>query len=277
MNIDTHQHFWRYRRDEYPWIGQGMDALRRDYLPDEFERLMRPAGFEGSLAVQARQVPEETDWLLELANAHPFIKGVVGWVDLCSAHVAQQLERYARHPVLRGVRHVLHDETDDFFMMRKDFLTGISVLSGFGLVYELLVFPRHLSVASRLVGMLPGQVFVLDHIGKPPIREACLEPWATGIRKLASCPNVFCKVSGMVTEADWKSWKQEELAPYLDVIFDAFGTYRLMAGSDWPVCTLAAPYDRVMRLVKEYMQGYREEEREMVLGGNACQVYRLQE
>lgn len=277
MNIDTHQHFWRYRRDEYPWIGQGMDALRRDYLPDEFERLMRPAGFEGSLAVQARQVPEETDWLLELANAHPFIKGVVGWVDLCSAHVAQQLERYARHPVLRGVRHVLHDETDDFFMMRKDFLTGISVLSGFGLVYELLVFPRHLSVASRLVGMLPGQVFVLDHIGKPPIREACLEPWATGIRKLASCPNVFCKVSGMVTEADWKSWKQEELAPYLDVIFDAFGTYRLMAGSDWPVCTLAAPYDRVMRLVKDYMQGYREEEREMVLGGNACRVYRLQE
>jgi L-fuconolactonase len=277
MNIDTHQHFWRYRRDEYPWIGQGMDALRRDYLPDEFERLMRPAGFEGSLAVQARQVPEETDWLLELANAHPFIKGVVGWVDLCSAHVAQQLERYARHPVLRGVRHVLHDETDDFFMMRKDFLTGISMLSGFGLVYELLVFPRHLSVASQLVGMFPGQVFVLDHIGKPPIREACLEPWATGIRKLASCPNVFCKVSGMVTEADWKSWKQEELAPYLDVIFDAFGTYRLMAGSDWPVCTLAAPYDRVMRLVKDYMQGYREEEREMVLGGNACRVYRLQE
>jgi L-fuconolactonase len=277
MNIDTHQHFWRYRRDEYPWIGQGMDALRRDYLPDEFERLMRPAGFEGSLAVQARQVPEETDWLLELANAHPFIKGVVGWVDLCSAHVAQQLERYARHPVLRGVRHVLHDETDDFFMMRKDFLTGISMLSGFGLVYELLVFPRHLSVASQLVGMFPGQVFVLDHIGKPPIREACLEPWATGIRMLASCPNVFCKVSGMVTEADWKSWKQEELAPYLDVIFDAFGTYRLMAGSDWPVCTLAAPYDRVMRLVKDYMQGYREEEREMVLGGNACRVYRLQE
>jgi L-fuconolactonase len=277
MNIDTHQHFWRYRRNEYTWIGQGMDALRRDFLPDEFERLMRPAGFEGSLAVQARQVPEETRWLLELADAHPFIKGVVGWVDLCSAHVARQLERFARHPVLRGVRHVLHDEADDFFMLRKDFLTGIGELSGFGLVYELLVFPRHLSVASRLVGMFPGQVFVLDHIGKPPIREGLLEPWATGIRKLATFPNVFCKVSGMVTEADWKSWKQENLAPYLDVIFDAFGTYRLMVGSDWPVCTLAAPYDLVMRVVKDYMRGYRKEEREMVLGGNACRVYKLQQ
>jgi L-fuconolactonase len=277
MNIDTHQHFWLYRRDEYTWIGQGMDALRRDYLPDEFERLMRAAGFEGSLAVQARQVPEETRWLLELADAHPFIKGVVGWIDLCSAHVARQLERYARHPVLRGIRHVLHDEANDFFMLRKDFLSGISVLSDFGLVYELLVFPRHLSVASQLVEMFPGQVFVLDHIGKPPIREGLLEPWATGIRKLASFPNVFCKVSGMVTEADWKSWKQEDLAPYLDAIFDAFGTHRLMVGSDWPVCTLAAPFDLVMRIVKDYMRGYRKEEREMVLGGNACRVYKLRE
>jgi len=277
MNIDTHQHFWRYRRDEYPWIGPGMDALRRDYLPGEFEELMKPAGFGGSIAVQARQVLEETCWLLELADEHPFIRGVVGWVDLCGADLGRQLEAFARHPRLRGVRHVVHDEVDDFFMLRKDFLTGVSVLSGFGLVYELLVFPRHLSVASQLVGMFPGQVFVLDHIGKPPIREGLLEPWETGIRRLASFPSVFCKVSGMVTEAEWKSWKQEDLAPYLDVIFDAFGTNRLMVGSDWPVCTLAAPYDRVMRIAKEYLCRYGPDEQEMVLGGNACRAYKLAE
>jgi len=275
MKIDVHQHFWRYQEREYPWMGAGMDVLRRDYLPAEFRRLMQSAGFEGSIAVQARQVPEETAWLLELADAHSFIKGVVGWVDLCSADLRSQLERYASHRALRGVRHVVHDEPDDLFMLREDFMAGIGQLAGYDLVYELLLFPRHLPTARRLVERFPDQRFVLDHIGKPPIRKGLPEPWATDIRQLAGLPNVFCKVSGMVTEADWEAWKVEDLTPYLDVVFEAFGTRRLMVGSDWPVCTVAAPYDRVMAVVTDYMGRFSQAEQEMVLEGNARRIYGL--
>lgn len=277
MKIDAHQHFWRYHEQEYPWIGPGMDALRKDYLPAQFERLMRSAGFEGSIAVQARQVPEETTWLLELADTHPFIKGVVGWVDLRCADLELQLERYARNRALRGVRHVIHDEPDDRFMLREDFLNGISQLAAFGLVYELLLFARHLPVACRLVERFPGQPFVLDHIGKPPVKKGLLEPWATDIRKLAALPNVSCKISGMVTEADWSAWRETDLTPYLDVVFEAFGVRRLMVGSDWPVCAVAAPYDRVMKVVTDYLGRFSQEDREMILGGNAHRIYGLRQ
>jgi L-fuconolactonase len=276
MKIDAHQHFWHYREPEYPWIGPGMDALRRDHLPAEFERLMQSAGLGGSIAVQARQVPEETAWLLDLAGAYPFIKGVVGWIDLCSPdRLHRQLELYSRHDALCGVRHVVHDEPDDMFMLREDFLTGISMLAGFGLVYELLLFPRHMPVALQLVERFPGQPFVLDHIGKPPIRQGSLEPWSTGIRRLAAFPHVFCKISGMVTEADWRTWKASDLMPYLDVVFEAFGTRRLMIGSDWPVCTVAAPYDRVITVVTDYLRRFSQEDQEMVLERNARRIYGL--
>ncbi len=277
MKIDAHQHFWRYQEQGYPWIGPGMGALRRDCLPGEFGRLMQSAGFGGSIAVQARQVSEETDWLLELADAHPFIKGVVGWVDLRSADLRSQLEHYTSHGALCGVRHVVQDEPDELFMLREDFLTGISQLAGFDLVYELLLFPRHLTVSRQLVERFPAQRFVLDHIGKPPIRKGLLEPWATDIRKLAAFPNVFCKVSGMVTEADWRAWKVEDLAPYLDVVFEAFGVRRLMVGSDWPVCTVAAPYDRVMTIMTDYLGRFHKEEQEMVLEENARRIYGLRQ
>ncbi len=275
MRIDAHQHFWRYCEQEYPWIGPGMDLLRRDYLPAEFERVMQTCGFGGSIAVQARQIPEETAWLLALADTHPFIKGVVGWVDLRGADLGRQLERYAPDRALRGVRHVVHDEPDDRFMLGEDFLTGISRLADFGLVYELLLFPRHLPIACRLVERFPGQRFVLDHAGKPQVRDGLLEPWASGVRRLAASPNVFCKVSGMLTEADWKGWRAADLEPYLDVVFEAFGTGRLMIGSDWPVCTVAAPYDRVMTVVTDYLVRFPQEEQEMVLGGNARWIYGL--
>ena len=277
MRIDAHQHFWHYREREFPWIGPGMDALRKDYLPAQLERLMRSAGFEGSIAVQARQMPEETTWLLELADTHPFIKGVVGWVDLRCADLQRQLERYAGKRALRGVRHVIHDEPDDCFMLREDFLNGISQLAAFGLLYELLLFARHLPVACRLVERFPGQQFVLDHIGKPPIKKGLLEPWATDIRKLAALPNVSCKISGMVTEADWSAWRQTDLTPYLDVVFEAFGVRRLMVGSDWPVCTVAAPYDRVMKVVTDFPGRFSQEDREMILGGNAHRIYGLRQ
>ena len=277
MKIDAHQHFWQYREPEYPWIGPGMDILRRDYLPAEFERVMRSAGFGGSVAVQARQVPEETTWLLELADAHPFIKGVVGWVDLRSADLRRQLGQYSRYHAMRGVRHVVHDEPDDLFMLRKAFLTGISLLAEFGLVYDLLIFPRHLPASWQLVERFPSQRFVLDHIGKPPIREGSLEPWSTGIRRLAAFPNVFCKISGLVTEADWKAWKVEDLTPYLDLVFEVFGTRRLMIGSDWPVCTLSAPYNRVMTAATDYLGRFSPEEQKLVLEENARRIYRLRQ
>ncbi len=277
MKIDAHQHFWYYDEHEYPWIGIGMGALRRDYLPAELELLMQSAGCGGSIAVQARQVPKETAWLLELADAHASIKGVVGWVDLCSADLRSQLKQYSRHQALRGVRHVIHDEPDDLFMLRKDFLTGICLLAEFGLVYDLLLFPRHLSVARQLVERFPNQPFVLNHIGKPPIREGLLEPWSTGIRRLAAFPNVFCKISGMVTEADWRAWKATDFTPYLDVVCEAFGMRRLMIGSDWPVCTLAAPYGRVMMAATDYLGRFTAEEQQMVLGGNAQRIYGLRQ
>ncbi len=275
MRIDTHQHFWRYNSSEYGWMGPGMDILKRDYLPPELEVLLRSAGFDGSIAVQARQVVEETRWLLELADQYPFIKGVVGWVDLRSPGLKEQLDRFAAHRRLCGVRHVVHDEPEDLFMLRKDFRNGIALLTEFDLVYDLLLYPRHLPVACELVRMFPGQRFILDHIAKPLIREGLIEPWAADIRRLAAFPNVFCKVSGLVTEADWRAWRPVQLEPYLDVVFESFGAERLMVGSDWPVCTVAGPYEHVMAVVVDYIGRYTLREQEMILSETAVRVYGL--
>ena len=204
MRIDSHQHFWHYDPAHHVWMTEAMATLRRDYLPDELAPLLRAAGFDGTIAVQARQMLEETEWLLALAERHAWVQGVVGWVDLCSAELAAQLERFASRPKLVGVRHVVHDEPDDRFMLRPDFRRGIGRLGEFGLTYDLLLFPRHLEVAVTLVDEFPEQPFVLDHIAKPPIREGLLSPWKEDLERLAERPNVFCKLSGMVTEAGWK-------------------------------------------------------------------------
>jgi L-fuconolactonase len=291
MHIDAHQHFWRYNAEAYGWIGEDMAVLKRDYLPPDLRPLQQtlslkgdrqiPDGaadivaIEGTVAVQARQTLEETRWLLDLADAQPFIKGVVGWVDLHSPRLREQLTELSRHPKLVGVRHVVHDEEDDCFMLREDFVRGIGMLAEFDLPYDLLLFPQHLPVASTLVAQFPNQRFVLDHIGKPPIREGTLEPWATDIRKLAAFPNVFCKVSGMVTEANWECWTPEDFTPYLDVVFEAFGAERLMIGSDWPVCTVAGHYAEVMQIVIDYLDQRTEAEREAVLGQTAAAFYHL--
>jgi L-fuconolactonase len=238
---------------------------------------MQSAGFDGSIAVQARQVPEETRWVLELADGHAFIKGVVGWVDLRGPKLREQLEKFAAHLKLCGVRHVVHDEPDDHFMLRQDFLSGVALLAAHNLTYDLLLFPRHIPAACRLVGMFPDQRFVLDHIAKPAVKDGWLEPWASDIRRLAAFPNVFCKASGMVTEADWRSWEAAQFRPYLDVVFEAFGTERMMIGSDWPVCTVSAPYARVMAVVVDYIQRYTPRERDMILGENAVRAYGLRD
>lgn len=276
MRIDAHQHFWRYSVTEYGWIGQGMERLMRDHLPADLWPLMRAACVDGTIAVQARQTLQETDWLLELAAQHAFVRGVVGWVDLRSPMVREQLARYAPSRGLCGVRHVVQDEPDDQFMLRPDFLRGIATLAEFDLAYDILIFPKHLRVACELVERFPDQRFVLDHIAKPPIRDGPLSPWDADIRRLAAHPNVYCKLSGMVTEANTAAWRAADLGPYLDVVVRAFGTERLMIGSDWPVCTLAGEYAEVLRIVQDYVWQFSAEEQAAILGVNAARFYHLQ-
>ena len=253
MRIDAHQHFWTYSPQEYGWINSDMAVLKRDRLPDDLLILIGSAGIGGTVAVQARQTVAETSWLLELADQHAFIKGVVGWVDLCSAELRSQLSRLSAHPKFRGVRHVVQDEPDDRFLLREDFLRGLGMLAEFGLTFDILIFPRHLARACDLVARFPEQRFVLDHIAKPRIKDGLITQWAVDVRRLAAFPNVFCKVSGMVTEADWQQWQQDDFRPYLEVVLEAFGAQRTMFGSDWPVCMLAGTYADVIEVVSPFV------------------------
>jgi L-fuconolactonase len=275
MHIDAHQHFWVYDPREYDWIDDSTSSLRRDFLPAGLKPELEDAGFGGSVAVQARQTIDETRWLLELAAAAPYILGVVGWVDLQSPHIRSHLQTLTRNPKLVGIRHVVQGEPDDRFLLRPEFLRGISVLEEFDLAYDILIYTKHLPVAAEFVQRFPRQRFVLDHLAKPPIKSGDLEPWTRGIRDLAAFPNVFCKLSGLVTEADWLHWKPEDMTPYLDVAFESFGSQRLMIGSDWPVCTVAASYGRAMGVVKDYLGRYSIQVQEAVLGGNAQRFWKL--
>ena len=275
MRIDAHQHFWRYNADEFDWIDDPMSVLRRDFLPGELKHELEGAGFHGSVAVQARQCLEETSWLLELAASSPQILGVVGWIDLQSPDLRTQLEEFASNPKLVGVRHVVQGEPDDRFMLRPDFLRGIAMLEEFDLAYDILIYPKHLPVAAEFVHHFPRQRFVLNHLAKPFIKAGTTRPWEAGIRDLASFPNVFCKLSGMVTEADWQAWKAEHMKPYLDIALDCFGPERLMIGSDWPVCTVAASYSRTMNIVFDYFAKHSSDIQDAVFGSNAQRFWKL--
>jgi len=273
MRLDAHQHFWRYNPREHVWMTAAMDALRRDFLPDDLEPLLQQAEVDGTIAVQARQNVRETAWLLSVADATSFVKGVVGWVDLRSPRAEEQLEFYGRHAALRGIRHVVHDEPDDQFIVGPDFLRGLGLLGEFNLTYDLLLFPRHLPYACEVAERFPHQTFILDHIAKPPINDRTLTPWDRDIERLAAYPNVYCKVSGLVTEAAWGRWTPQDFAPYLDCVFACFGPRRVMFGSDWPVCTLSADYTTVRRLVTDYIQRFLPEVREDILGHTAARCY----
>jgi len=275
MRIDAHQHFWMYSEREYGWIDDSMAALRRDFLPADLKPELERNGFQGCVAVQARQTLEETRWLLELAEHAPFILGVVGWVDLRSPRLQFELESLAVNPKLVGVRHIVQSEPDERFLLQPDFLRGIAMLEEFDLAYDILIYTRHLPVAAEFVTKFPRQRFVLDHLAKPPIKSGAIDVWARGIQGLAAFSNVYCKVSGLVTEADWQAWKPEDIRPYLDLVFECFGPSRLMTGSDWPVCTVAGSYSRVMNLTKDYLGKYAEKERNAVLGENAATFWRL--
>lgn len=275
MTIDAHHHFWRYDPAEYGWIDGEMKAIRRDFLPDDLRGEIAAAGIEGVVSVQARQSLAETRWLLDLAGAHDFIKGVVGWVELASPQAGENLERLAANPKFKSVRHVVQGEPDDHFILRGDFNRGIRELKRFSLAYDILILERHLPQTIRFVDAHLDQPFVVDHIAKPEIRDGAFEHWNTHIRELARRPNVFCKVSGMVTEASYTSWTPGQLKPYFETVLEAFGPGRLMFGSDWPVCLVACGYARWHSIVSAWVAELSAPEQDRILGGTASEFYRL--
>ncbi|MCY4188230.1 MAG: amidohydrolase family protein [Bryobacterales bacterium] len=276
MIIDAHHHFWRYDPAEYDWISEPMRVLRRDFLPPDLRAEIAATGVGGVISVQARQTLGETRALLAHAQAHDFIRAVVGWVPLVDPAVRDALAEFTQDPNFRACRHVLQDEPDDDYMLRQDFNRGMRALTEAGLAYDILVFERHLPQSLQLVDRHPHQVFVLDHIGKPRIRDASFAAWHAAIRELARRANVYCKISGLVTEADWRRWSAADLAPYMDAVLDAFGPRRLMYGSDWPVCLLGASYTRWFELVAGFAAHLSVGERDRLLGGTAVDAYQLQ-
>jgi L-fuconolactonase len=274
MMIDAHHHLWKYSAAEYGWITPQMPAIRRDFLPEQLEELMHHFGIEGTVAVQARQTLEETSWLLGLAEKHPLIRGVVGWAPLTEGSgVKRRLERFAGNKKLRGVRHVIHDEADPRYVLRDDFNAGVRALGEFGLRYDILIFERHLPAAIEFVDRHPNQVFILDHVAKPRIKDRVLSPWDRHLRELAKRENVYSKLSGMVTEADPQSWTPEQLRPYIDVALEAFGPRRLMYGSDWPVMLLAGEYARWFGTVRHAIGKLSKDEQDRIMGGTAAEAY----
>jgi L-fuconolactonase len=273
--IDSHQHFWRYTPEEYGWIDESMPRLRADFLPADLHVQMRAAGVDAAVAVQARQDVEETRWLLELAEGSPFLAGVVGWAPIASPEFPLVLESLRSSAKLKGLRHIVQAEADEQFMLRDSFRDGIRELTRSGLVYDILIFPPQLPQAIAFADAHPQQSFVLDHAAKPPLRGGDLVEWERGFRLLAQRENVCCKLSGLVTEADWSVWTEESLHRIFDVMLEAFGPGRMLAGSDWPVCTLASEYTRWWALVRGWVNQLSNGERALILGGNAERIYKL--
>ncbi len=275
MVIDAHQHFWQYDANRHAWISEEMKVIQRDFLPEDLAPILQKNGINGCIAVQADQTLAETDFLIDLAKKHDFIKGVVGWVDLRADDVDDVLEQYAENKIVKGFRHIVQSETDIEFMLRPKFKAGISALGLFDFTYDILIFHDQLDQAIQLVKLFPDQKFVLDHIAKPDIKSGEFVTWQTNIKKLALHQNVFCKISGMVTEAEWKTWKPTDFKVYLDTVVKAFGTERLMYGSDWPVCLVAATYEEQLGIVSDYFAGFSTLEKKKIMGGNASKFYKI--
>jgi L-fuconolactonase len=276
MKIDSHQHFWRYDAVRDAWITDSMAVLKRDFLPEHLAAELAANGFDASIAVQADQSENETMFLLDLAERSKNVAGVVGWVDLLSPRLGERLEYFSHFSKLRGFRHIAQAEPDDRFLAREDFVKGVTQLRAFDFTYDILIYPKQLPAAIELVGLIPEQHVVIDHLAKPEIKARKTAPWAAQMREIAQNRNVFCKISGLVTETDWKLWKPDDFKPYLEVVFEAFGVDRLMFGSDWPVCLLVATYSELTRLIEEYVKGYSEADKEKFFGGNAARFYGLQ-
>ena len=273
--IDTHQHFWAFVPASYDWITEDMAVLRRDYAPAELRPLLQQGGVTATLAVEARGHLDETESLLRIASETDFVCGVVGWLPLMEARAPELIEQLSSQPWLKGVRHWMGAANDTSFMTQPALHAGVSLLERAGLTYDLMLWPLQLPEAARFVDRHPRQVFVLDHFAKPFIRTGALEPWSQGLRDLARRPNVYCKLSGLTTEADHARWGLADLRPYVDVALEAFGPRRLMFGSDWPVCTLATSYQRWVETVDTLIAGASDDERSWIWGRTAAHVYRL--
>ena len=274
MSIDSHQHFWKFDPIRDAWIDASMEKIARDFLPEDLKPLLDQSKIDGCVAVQADQSETETDFLLDLAGRYDFVKGVVGWVDLRSPQLSERLEHYCNNSFFKGVRHIVQAEKDGF-MLQESFLKGIQQLKDFNLTFDILIFPHQLEEAVALVKKNPEQAFVLDHIAKPYIKDKKIDQWAKHINQLAAHQNVNCKLSGLLTEADWNHWQEEDFTAYLTVIMEAFGTDRLMYGSDWPVCLLAGSYPHVVRIVENFISSLSTDDQKKIMGQNAHHFYNL--
>ena len=274
FTIDAHQHFWKYHAAKHGWIDDEMAVIRTNFLPADLEPVLLQHHIDGCIAVQADQTNDETNFLLQLAAENNFIKGIVGWVDLKAADIKEQLNYYKQFSAVKGFRHVLQGE-DPAFMLQPAFINGIAALQQYQFTYDILVFPTHLKAVLELIKKFPNQLFVIDHIAKPTIKAGLMDDWKKDIESLASFNNVYCKISGMVTEADYQHWKQADFIPYLDVVVNAFGSKRIMYGSDWPVCLAAASYQEMLGIVKEYFALFSLTEQQDFFGINAAAFYQL--
>jgi len=275
LRIDSHQHFWKYDPVRYDWIDDSMSVIQKDFLPDDLAPILKANNFDGCISVQSYQSEQENDFQLANADRHSFIKGVVGWVDLRSPQIEGRLNYYQHFKKLKGFRHVLQGEPQRDFMLRPAFLNGISLLKKYGYTYDILILPDQLKYAAEFVAQFPDQRFVIDHIAKPNIKQKELKEWEKGIKAIAAFDNVYCKVSGMVTEADWENWQPADFNNYLEVVTNSFGTGRLMYGSDWPVCNVAADYGQVVNIVKDYFSTFSQTEQQAFFGGNAIGFYNI--
>jgi L-fucono-1,5-lactonase len=275
MRIDAHHHLWKFDPVRDSWITDDMAAIQNDFLPSDFKPVLQRNGIDGSVVVQTNQSEAENELLLNYANANDFIKGIVGWTDLQSRNVEERLGAYAELKKIKGFRHVLQGEADRSLMLKSAFKNGISKLARHGFTYDILIFADQLQYISEFVSGFSNQKFVIDHIAKPGIKNREINRWKKDIKDSAKHENVWCKISGMVTESDWKNWEQQDFVPYLDAIVEAFGTKRIMYGSDWPVCLLAASYEKVLGIVEEYFAPFSENERRLFFGRNATEFYNL--
>lgn len=275
MRIDAHQHFWQYDPSRHNWITSEMKVLQQDFIPLDLKFILEKNDFKGCIAVQADQSDEETKYLVQLAKEYSFIKGVVGWVDLRASNIDEQLHQYKDESIIKGFRHIVEGEEDPDFLQRDSFLKGIESLTKHRYTYDLLIRPRHYAGALKCVQSNPNQIFILDHIAKPPIKSREFEEWALFIERLAGFSNVSCKVSGLATEADWKSWRLDDFTQYLGHVFDSFGNDRIMFGSDWPVCLLAASYEESVTIVESKLGTFTAAEKDAFWGLNAIKTYNL--
>lgn len=275
MRIDSHQHFWSYNPVRDSWITDDMSIIRKDFSPADLLPILKQHGFDGCVTVQSEQSEAENIFQLDNAEGNDFVKGVVGWVDLQSFDVEERLSYYSNFPLMKGFRHVLQGEADRALLIQSAFKNGVSLLAKYGFTYDLLILPDQLRYAYQLASQLPDQKFVIDHMAKPPIKSGEINDWKRDIQTFAPLQNVSCKVSGMVTEADYKNWKPEGFKPYLDVIVETFSPQRIMYGSDWPVCLVAGDYGDALKITQEYFKTFSQAEQDGIFGANAIAFYNL--